>query len=233
MMPLFNNAFPSEVVTFVSRSSDDFSLKANQNDLTEKQKQILSVQLGFTLKTTVNIRQVHGNEVIVISKVDEYVSSEVLVEADGILTDFVNLPILIRSADCVPIFIYDLKQKRIGLLHAGWKGTQQKILINGLKLMNVQPEDVKIAFGPAIRDCCYEIGNDVLEYFPDDVIQRQSKYYLDLVKVNIRQAVDFRIEEENITDCKTCTCCDEGYFSHRREGDSMGRMISLMMLKEG
>ncbi len=233
MMPLFNNAFPSEVVTFVSRRPDDFSLTVDQNDLTEKQKQILSAQLGFTLKTTVNIRQVHGNEVIIISKVDEYISLEILKEADGILTDVAHLPILIRSADCVPIFIYDLKQKRIGLLHAGWKGTQQKILINALKLMRIQSEDVKIAFGPAIRDCCYEIGKDVLEYFPDDAVQRQSRYYLDLVKANIRQAVDFRIEKENITDCQICTCCDESYFSHRKEGDSAGRMISLMMLKEG
>ena len=232
MTSFFNNAFPPEVVVFVSKRSDDFSLKADQNDLTESQKQFLSAQLGFTLNTAVNIRQVHGGEVVIISKIDKYVPSGVLKEADGILTDSVDLPILIRSADCVPIFIYDSDQRRIGLFHAGWKGTQKKILINGLKLMRVQPESVKIAFGPAIRKCCYEISGDVLEYFSDDVVVRQEKYYLDLVEENIKQAVDYGIKKENITDCKTCTCCDQSYFSHRREGDSAGRMISLMMLKK-
>ncbi len=232
MIPFFDNTFPPEVITFVSCRPSDFSLTATQNDTTKEQKQFLSEQLGFTFTGAVNIRQVHGNKVIFVSKGGTYVSPEVLEEADGILTDAVNLPIVIRTADCVPIFLYDQDQRRIGLLHAGWKGTQRQILLEGLKLIGAHPENVKIAFGPAIRECCYKIGAGVLNYFPKNAIQKKGEYYLDLVKVNRVQAIDYGIREENITDCKVCTCCDESYFSHRREGEGAGRNVSLMMLKK-
>lgn len=107
MIPFFNNIFPPEVVTFVSRRPDDFSLSANQADLTEDQKESLSARLGFSLAKTVNIRQVHGDGITFISKNETYIVPEVLEEADGILTDTFNLPILVRTADCVPVFLYD------------------------------------------------------------------------------------------------------------------------------
>jgi len=110
---------------------------------------------------------------------------------------------------------------------------RKEILLTGLRLMNARPENVKIAFGPAIRECCYEIGDDIQDHFPDDVMQKNGKWSLDLVKASKKQAVKFGVKSGNIADCNICTCCSENYFSYRREGKNAGRMISLMMLKEG
>ena len=232
-MAVFNSIFPSNVIAFTSDRTVDFSLTADRTDLTENQKESLSARLGFSPAGTVNIRQVHGDRIIFISKDKTCVVPEVLEEADGILTDALNLPILIRTADCVPVFLYDPSRKKIGLLHAGWKGTREEILFKGLRLMNGRPENVKVAFGPAIRECCYAVDNDIQNHFPDDVTQKNGKCYLDLAGVSKKQAIKFGVKEENITDCGICTCCSENYFSYRREGESAGRMISLMMLREG
>jgi polyphenol oxidase len=232
MTPFFNNIFPPEVLTFISCRPHDFSLSATQNDMTEEKKRFLSEQLGFAITKVMNIRQVHGDKIIIVSKHKPYISPSVLEEADGMITTALNFPIVIRTADCVPVFLYDRQKKQIGLFHAGWKGTQKQILFKGLKLMEAKPQDVTIGFGPAIRECCYEVGTDVRECFPEDIIRKEQKYYLDLVKGNIKQALAFGVLEKNIVDCGLCTCCNERYFSYRREGERAGRNISLMMLKE-
>ncbi len=233
MTPFFNNIFPPEVVTFVSRRPHDFSLSTIQNGLTEEQKEFLSQELESPVTKAVNIRQVHGNKVIFISKDVSRAFPNILEEADGILTDIVNLPIAIRTADCVPIFLYEKEKKCIGVFHAGWQGTQKRILQEGLKSAEVRPENVKLAFGPSIRECCYEIGSDVLDYFPNDAVKKGGKYRLDLTSINKKQAIDSGVLEENIVDSGVCTCCNKSYFSYRREGDGAGRNISLMMIRGG
>ena len=230
-MPFFNNIFPPEVITYVSSRPHDFLLPPDQNDISQEKKRFLSEQAGVRGTTFVNIRQVHGDRVIVIPKSKPYVFSPVLEESDGIITSAANLPIVIRTADCVPAFVYDREQKQIGLFHAGWKGTQKQILLKGLRRMRANPEEIAIGFGPAIRQCCYEIGPDVWEYFPDGAVERNGNRYLDLVNENIKQALDFGVLKQNISDCGICTCCNEKYFSYRREGEQAGRNISLMMLK--
>jgi len=230
--PFFNNVFPPEVVTYVSCCPHDFSLPADRNDLTQEQRKFLSEQLDLTVDSTVNIRQVHGDKIISVLETDVDAAPEVLEEADGIITGAVDLPIMIRTADCVPIFVYDLSQKRMGLFHAGREGTKKKILLKGLESMNARPENVKIAFGPAIRGCCYEVREGILEDFPNDLIQRGERYYVDLVKVNRTQALEYGIQEDHMEDCGICTCCDEHYFSYRRNGKNAGRNISLMMLRK-
>ena len=232
MTLLFNNFFPPKVVTLVSQKPEDFSLKNDQTDLTKDQQELLSAQLGFSISKTVNIRQVHGNSIVFVPKEASYVVPQVLEDADGIVTDALNLPIVVRTADCVPVFVYDCVQEKIGLFHAGWKGTSQDILLKGLKLMGARPENVKIAFGPAIRACCYEVSEDFYQHFPDNIVQRDGKDYLDLVQVNKEQALRFGVREEDMDDSGVCTCCDEDYFSYRREGEKTGRMISLMILNE-
>lgn len=230
MTSFFNNFFPPEVVTFVSKRPKDFSLKVDRNGLTPDQKEYLSHHLGFDLTGAASVCQVHGNKIIDITGLVDDRDKEILAEADGIVTDKVDLPVLVRTADCIPIFLYSLGRKRIGLLHAGWKGTHQEILIEGLRLMDSDPREVKVAFGPSIRRCCYKVGDDVKTCFPDSVDERDGNYYLDLVDVSKKQAMRYGVKAENISDCNICTCCNEEYFSYRRDGENAGRMISLMML---
>lgn len=231
---LFHNFFPPHVIALTSDRTVDFAFLPRQNDLTLKQKQFLSERLGFSLETAANIRQVHGNKILVVRE-DDRASGDGRQEADGLVTASINLPLLIRTADCLPVFMYDKKYKCIGLVHAGWRGCRQNIVRQALRLMKEQwqtkPEDVQIGLGPAIRSCCYEVGREFEGYFPRGVVIKEGRYHLDLSLVTRHQLDDLGVRGENISDCGICTCCDQNYFSYRRDGTAAGRMVSLLMLK--
>jgi YfiH family protein len=142
----------------------------------------------------------------------------------------------ILTADCLPIFFFDPKTPAIGLAHAGWRSTQEDIVSKTLKLMkdtfNSQIEDVCIGFGPAIRKCCYEVQEEFNGPFPAHIIKKGSRYYLDLAGANRKQVFDFGVRPQNFFDPEICTSCrNEDFFSYRREGESCGRMMSVIMLR--
>lgn len=227
-----NKFFPSHIVAFTSDYSVDFTLQHGFNSLTLPQREFLTKQLGSVPSNIINIRQVHGNKVLVI-KDDYYLKNRIVKNADGLITNVSNLPLVIRTADCLPVFIYDTKVECIGLVHAGWRGSLERILPNALKIMALEMHsrmrDIRIFFGPAIRACCYRVGKEFVRYFSDSVIEKNGGYYFDLADANKKQLFDLGVKEENVFDCGICTCCDNRYFSFRREGKLAGRMISLMM----
>ncbi|OGX38558.1 MAG: hypothetical protein A3G91_02640 [Omnitrophica WOR_2 bacterium RIFCSPLOWO2_12_FULL_50_9] len=238
----FRDFFPPQVVTLTSDRSMDFQLPEESPVLSPAQREFLARQLGFKLPAAgsprgevFTIRQVHGNR-IVVAGTESFRISNAPEEADGILTDVPGLPIAVRTADCLPVFIYDPRHEGIGLIHAGWRGTRQQILGETLALMrrhwNSRPADLRIAFGPAIRVCCYQVGQQFREYFPEETVQRDNGYFLDLPAVNKNQILRLGVEARHVFDSAVCTCCEPAYFSHRREGEAAGRMISLMMLKK-
>lgn len=181
------------------------------------------------------IRQVHGSKIIVAARNAASPWSAAPEDADGVLTDRRGLAIAVRTADCLSVFIYDPRHEAIGLVHAGWRGTQQQIAARAVAIMRQQwdsgPKDLRVAFGPAIRSCCYQVGEPFLKYFPGETVRRKEGYFFDLPQANRNQLADAGVDAANIMDCGVCTYCDPMYFSYRREGESAGRMIALMMLK--
>ena len=93
-------------------------------------------------------------------------------------------------------------------------------------------EDIFVAFGPAIRSCCYEVGQEFIGNFPEAVAGRGGKLYMDIIKANREQLYNIGAERHQLFDCRLCTHCDKNYFSYRRDGVNAGRMVSLMMLKK-
>jgi len=231
----FRDFFPPHVVTFTSDRSTDFKLSDSSTPLTRAQGASLARQLGFRLPEILTIRQVHGNKIIMAARPATR-RSATLEDADGILTDRRDLVIAIRTADCLSIFLYDPQHEVIGLLHAGWRGTQQRIVAQAITLMRKQwksnPGDLRVAFGPAIHSCCYRVGASFREHFPKETVKRKQGYFFDLPEANKNQLIASRVNAANILDCAVCTHCETECFSYRREGDAAGRMISLMMLKK-
>ena len=230
----FNDFFPPNVIAFISGREFDFTLAKDQEDLSEHQKEQLAQQFSFSLPNIINVRQVHGNKVVHVTEKYIQKNSEIE-EADGLITNLLNVPIVVRTADCLPIFMYDTAHNGIGIVHAGWKGTQKAIMVEALRLMNKYwkstPQDIKIAIGPAIRSCCYKVGEEFKKYFPRETVYKVDGFYLDLTLVNKNQLLKLGVKEKNIFDSRICTHCQKEYFSFRREGEKAGRMISLMMLK--
>ena len=253
MQSSFRDFFPPHVVTFTSDRGADFTLPKGDSPprlggarprlkagallspLTKPQSAFLARQLGFRLPEVLTVRQVHGKRIVVAAR-NAAKHSVALEDADGILTDRRGLAIAVRTADCLSVFLYDPRNEAIGLLHAGWRGTRQQISARAVALMRKQwdsnPGDLRVAFGPAIRSCCYRVGASFLEHFPEETLKRKEGYFFDLPQANKNQLVGAGVGAANIMDCAVCTCCDAACFSYRRQRESAGRMISIMMLKK-
>ena len=75
----------------------------------------------------------------------------------------------VQTADCLPIILADPQRRAVGVFHAGWRGTLQRIVEKGLGEMRrhygTWPEDVLAAVGPGVHACCYRVGEEVRDRF--------------------------------------------------------------------
>ncbi len=209
----------------------DFRADQNEPFLHRDQKEYLARHFPV-YDQLASVRQVHGRDIWVIDRPDECGRDEP--RADGLVTDLPRVALSIRTADCLPVFFYDPQRTCIGLIHAGWQGSRQKIASNAIRVMQRRfrsdPADIMAYFGPGIRPCCYRVGEDFLSFFPEEIQRRDGHPYLDLALVNKNQLVRGGLREQNIFISPVCTCCCEDFFSYRREGKEAGRHLSLIML---
>ena len=221
------------LVAFTSDAAVDFTLNESSPALSEGQKSCLSKEAGVPVGALAWVQQVHGGDVVIAD--ESFLTNGVLKEADALVTDRKNVPVAVRTADCLPIFMFDPAHLAIGIVHAGWKSTQQEILRETYETMNAKYqtdyEDLLVAFGPAIRSCCYEVDHDFSGHFPKAVVARDGKLFMDLIKANRDQLFSLGVERHQLFDCRVCTSCDKNYFSFRRDNEKAGRMVSVMMIK--
>lgn len=209
-----------------------------KNSLANRKKFLQSLKINY--KSLVCAEQVHGSSVRYIREKDKGKGAlspdTAIARTDALITNIRNLPLAVFTADCLPIFLYDYAAHTMGLVHAGWRGTQSKIICSTVQLMqkefNTKPRELHASFGPGIKGCCYEVGREFIDYFRQGLISRNKHFYLDLAETNKEQLLDSGLKKENIFDSKICTFCENHrFFSYRKEGTSCGRMISVMMLK--
>jgi purine-nucleoside/S-methyl-5'-thioadenosine phosphorylase / adenosine deaminase len=112
----------------------------------------------------VSLKQFHSDVVCGCSSVPTEPCS-----ADASVTDTPGLLLSVQTADCVPILLLDPKKRAVAAVHAGWRGTLQRIVektIGGMKMeFKTDPRDLLAAIGPAIGGCCYEVGTEVAAAF--------------------------------------------------------------------
>jgi len=88
---------------------------------------------------------------------------------DGLITNTAEVLLGVKVADCFPVIVADRKRKAVGIFHAGWRGTVQRIVEKGIGEMRRQlgcdPENLVAVIGPGIGGCCYEIGEEVESEF--------------------------------------------------------------------
>ena len=190
-------------------------------------------------------QQIHSN---IIHTVDENDMSEpfapALKEGDGFVTASRHVPLAVFTADCVPVLLEDINAGVIGAVHSGWRGTVADIGKNAVESMlklGAKKENIRIAIGPSIQKCCFEVGDDVINavkellpgdakrfYTPKDI---PGKYLLDLTGVVRERFIKIGIDEKNIEKIEGCTMCSPSdYFSHRHMGSSRGSLMSAIML---
>ena len=199
--------------------------------------------LKIVTKVFFRVTQVHGNHVYVLKDSSIPVSEVGLCEADAIITHIPDCPIVVLTADCVPIIIYDPIKHVVGIVHAGRLGTQKRILTNTVEALSREygskPKNLIVGMGPAIRGCCYELDEPcALPFikkspFSSEFINKieGNKFFLDLPKVNRFEGYEAGILMKNIYTDGPCTSCEnDRWYSYRREGKT-GRLITLAMLQ--
>lgn len=112
----------------------------------------------------VTLRQIHSD---LIHRVID-VPKETLV-GDGLITDTPGILLAIQTADCLPVILVDTKRRAVGVFHAGWRGTVQRIVEKGIGEMRLHfgtsARDIHAAIGPGVQGCCYQVGQEVRDKF--------------------------------------------------------------------
>lgn len=228
------------VCSFSTRKLQNMSFVYGDTLNSLQNRQDFLQELRVNYQDLVCAKQIHSNRVRYVQEEDKGKGALSYADAidgtDGFITDKRDLPLAIFTADCLSIFLYTPKAPAIGLIHAGWRSTKDEITAETIKQMqerfNISAVDLYADFGPAIRNCCYEVGREFGDVFAFGIIKRENRYYLDLVAINKKQLLDSGVKEANIFDSKICTSCrNSEFFSYRKEGNSCGRMMSVMMLK--
>jgi polyphenol oxidase len=158
-------------------------------------------------------------------------------EADAAATTAPSAFLGIQTADCLPVLFVDPGTRRAAAAHAGWRGTASGIVrrvVEWFREQGTKPEDLRVALGPSIGACCYEVGDELRAQFaPDEqrffVPGRGAKPHLDVRGINEHQLGTLGVPPENIAHVRECTQCEAAlYFSYRRDGAGTGRMISYV-----
>ena len=155
---------------------------------------------------------------------------------DALILNNSKQAIFLNFADCTPIILYDKKNHIGAIAHAGWRGTAQKIATKTIEIMQSDSKDIVAVIGPAISQCCYEVGEDVFNQLKSTVQNfdglyktHNKKFFVDLKNINARQLEEIGVKEIDI--CPYCTCCNNDiFFSYRKENATTNRHSAVIKL---
>lgn len=109
----------------------------------------------------------HQAHMALVRRVPEEI--EDITGVDALITNEPGLRVGVKTADCVPILLYDARQKAVAAVHSGWKGTVQNILAATIQRMkeefSTDPADIRAVIGPCIHVDAFEVGDEVYEKF--------------------------------------------------------------------
>ncbi len=199
--------------------------------VTTNRENALSV-LNIKTDCVYDVYQVHSTDIVVTDR--PLAVGEAHIKADAMITDKPNIYLLMRFADCVPILLFDPIKRVIGLAHAGWIGTVNKIagktVLKMVQRFGTNPADVLAAIGPSIGPDHYAVGKEVADKVVESfgssteqlITQNNGKLYFDLWKANQVSLDEVGVNlVEAVGICTQCNLAD--WFSHRGEHGNTGR----------
>ncbi len=183
---------------------------------------------GFDYDKLVVTKHVHGTDVW---RVGEPLPDPP--EFDGLVSDEPGVVLGAFAADCIPIVFADPVGRVCGACHAGWRGTVAGVgrnVVNRLVDMGAQADNIRVALGPSIGPCCFEVGDEVVERFvselgnlPGLVVDGPRKHHIDLRVASRSIFEGAGLRPEHIDDAPPCTKCNpDRFFSYRRDGKEGG-----------
>lgn len=163
----------------------------------------------------VYLNQIHSEKIHFVQKPGVY-------EGDGLFTREKDLTLIVKTADCLPLVFCSEDMDIIGVVHMGWRSAKAGILDQIILLLNEWCNDLvsfKVIAGVAMRSCCYEVGEEFLnyEFLSQYVRKKNDRLYFDPVVFARQKLMAYGLKEENFLDMNICSFChQEQFFSYRR-----------------
>ena len=211
-----------------------------------KNYEILGNAIGFDPKNAVLTKQTHTDIIRVVTEEDAGTGlyKPAFPPCDGLVTNTPGLALVVFTADCTPVLLYDEVTGAVGAVHAGWKGTAQDITGKAVEAMintyGSDPRHIWAAIGPNIGQCCFETDEDVpnalLETYGDAISpyisKRGNKFYVNLKAVNAHALTRRGVKSIDIsTDCTLCQT--DRFWSARKHRDERGSQGAIIVCKGG
>jgi len=189
--------------------------------------------------------QVHGRALTSVTAGDAPATTARR-EADAVVTVAAGTCVGVYVADCVPILVADARTGACAAVHAGWRGTVAGVLGEALARLvgacGARREDLRVAIGPSIGPCCFEVGPEVVAAVEEAdpgaraegaIIASSPRQHVDLWILNQRQALSFGAPADAVDVARLCTSCDSArFFSYRRDhgknGERTGQMAAFI-----
>ncbi|SDY59925.1 peptidoglycan editing factor PgeF [Thermoactinomyces sp. DSM 45892] len=254
VLSLWQEEFPHLTVGFSARE-EGFSpmhhnyalhVRDRPSHVIENRKSLMR-DLSFSLDSFTCGEQVHGVTIAYVTDRDRGRGNRdresAFSDTDGLFSSEEDLLLASFYADCVPLFFYAPEIDVIGVAHAGWKGTVQKIgpkMIDEMVTKGADRSKIRVAIGPSIGVCCYEVDEHVLRPMKDALACQDLplsvalstatyKAMLDLKEANAQLCKQVGLRDDQIVKSNYCTSCSKEYFhSHRRDKGDTGRMIAFI-----
>jgi polyphenol oxidase len=235
----FTHGFPERTggVSTGLRASLNLGMRwGDDRDNVETNRRLVAEHAGYDPARLQVTRHVHGTNVW---RVGEPLAEGA--EFDGLVCDQLGAVLGAFAADCIPLLFAEPEARVCGAAHAGWRGTVAGVARNvvaRMREMGAQPERIRVALGPSIGPCCFEVGPEVVAAFraalgdvPAMVVAGPRKDHIDL-RVATRVVLERAgLRSEHIDDRPPCTRCEpERFFSYRRDGEAGGVHMAFIGL---
>lgn len=195
--------------------------------------------------------QVHG--CVIREVTDPLTTREQLEGVDALVTRTPGAAISVRTADCIPVLLYDPVGRAVAAVHAGWRGTVQHISVKTIEVLGslygTRAQDLRAVIGPGIGPDSFQVGPEVAREFaaagfpmqqilkdcgpkcptPDDPMK--GGLHIDLWQANRWLLEQAGVRPDNIEVAGICTYRNnDRFYSARREGTKCGRIINIIKL---
>ena len=190
--------------------------------------------VGASLGSWTGARQIHGTHVVKAGKTERGAGwdspTTVVPDADALWTEEPDVALVVLTADCVPILLADPSGRRIGVVHAGWRGLVAGVIEETVGSLG-SPDKLAAFIGPSIGPCCYEVGEDVaasaVERLGEAIRRRGDRTHLDLWRsANMALA---RSGVREVWPAALCTRCEpDRFYSHRAGARGRQGLIARM-----
>ncbi len=211
-------------------------INRGDENVLENRKNIAE-HFGVSLSDLIILNQRHSDIVHVITEknLEQYKFKDTEQawknEGDAIITDLKNLLIGVNTADCAPILLCDKDLQYIAAIHAGWKGSNGKIIENTIeKMKNLGCENILAAIGPCLQKRYFEVKSDIISQIDRKYITFIGEKILFDMQLQVLEKL-IKSGVKSVSKLNIDTLSNDNYFSYRKLGENCGLQFSGIIIK--